>query len=129
MLKRGKDLKTGSVLLVEDSGEVRDVVVEILTREGFKVKSADDGLAAWKMLNSESFDLIISDMDVPGMDGERLLANLRKKSVETPVLLTSGVSTAKVVLGKSDFPGYRLLHKPFEINEMKKAIAELIDEK
>jgi DNA-binding response OmpR family regulator len=121
-------LKAVSVLLVEDSGEVRDLILEILTREGYEVKSTDNGLTAWEILNSETFDLVISDMDIPGMDGPQLMQKMRSKSVRTPVLLTSGVKLAQSQLDRGDFPPYRLLCKPFGINEIKEAITELLDE-
>jgi len=121
-------LKTGSVLLVEDSDEVRDLILEILAREGYEVKSTDNGLEAWEILNSETFDLIISDMDIPGMNGPQLFNKLRSDGVRTPVLLTSGVKLAQSGLNRSDSSRYRLLCKPFDINEIKKAISELLDE-
>jgi DNA-binding response OmpR family regulator len=122
-------MTAGSVLLIEDSSEVRDVLTEILIRDGYKVKSADDGISAWKILNSESFDLIISDMDLPGMDGLELIANMRKNSIETPVLLTSGVNRIKKNAAWNDLARYRLLCKPFEIKEIRKAILDLTGEK
>lgn len=121
-------MKTGSVLLVEDSEEVRNLILEILTRDGYEVKSTGNGLEAWEILNSETFDLIISDLDIPGMNGPQLFNKLRSEGVRTPVLLTSGVELAQSKLGRSDFSRYRLLRKPFDINEMKKAITELLDE-
>jgi DNA-binding response OmpR family regulator len=119
----------GSVLLIEDSSEVRDVLTDILVKDGYKVKSAADGIRAWNILNSESFDLIISDTDIPGMDGLELIANMRKKSIETPVLLTSGVNRIKKNKARNDLSRCRLLCKPFEIKEIRKAILDLTGEK
>jgi len=121
-------LKTGSVLLVEDSDEVRDLILEILAGEGYEVRSTDNGSEAWEILNSETFDLIISDMDIPGINGPQLFNKLRSRGVRTPVILTSGVKLAQSSLDRSDFSRYRLLCKPFDINEIKKAITELLDE-
>jgi len=118
-----------SVLLVEDDDEVRNIVAEILTQNGFTVTSACDGLSAWDMLNSESFDLVITDMGLPGMNGEELLINMRKSSIGTPVILISAVKFKKGHPSYDDLSGYRLIHKPFEINEMKKIILDLLNEK
>lgn len=121
-------MKTGSVLVVEDSDEVREVILEILAREGYEVRSTDNGLEAWDILNSGTFDLIISDMDIPGMNGPQLMKKIRSSAVQTPILFTSGVKLAQAKLDRSDFTHYRLLCKPFDVKEIKSAIAELLDE-
>ncbi len=121
-------MQPGTVLLVEDSVEVRDVVAEILTRDGYSVSITSDGLSAWKMISSQYFDLVISDMGLPGMDGKELLRNMRKNSIKTPVLLTSGVRI-KEKIGCGTVSDCRLIYKPFEINEIKNAIFDLLKKK
>lgn len=122
-------MTAGSVLLIEDSSEVRDFLREILARDGYEVKLADDGNRAWQIINSETFDLIISDLDLPGMNGEELFARMRERSIDTPVLFTSGVSMIKEKINMDGFSGCRILTKPFEIKEIEKAISDLMGEK
>lgn len=121
-------MRAGTVLLVEDSIEVRDVVAEILTRDGYAVSTTCDGLSAWKMISSQHFDLVISDMGLPGMDGRELLRNMRKNSIKTPVLLTSGVRISENI-SCGDMADCRLIYKPFEINEIKNFIFDLLNKK
>jgi DNA-binding response OmpR family regulator len=121
-------MPAGSVLLVEDSIEVREVIVEILLCNGFKVKSTSDGISAWEMITSRRFDLIIADMGLPGMDGGELLKNMRKNSIPTPVLLVSGVKMNKNIQHRG-LSNYAVIYKPFDVNEIKKALFGLLNKK
>ncbi len=126
MLRKDRLKPAGSVLLVEDSDEVRDFVSEILIGDGFEVSTACDGRGAWSLINSRHFDLVISDMGLPDMDGEELIRSMRKNSIGTPVLLISGV---KIYEGKKGgFPRSQLIYKPFEVNEIKKAVFDLLNQ-
>ena len=121
-------MQAGNVLLVEDSIEVRDLVAGILTHNGYTVSISCDGFNAWEMMTSNYFDLVISDLGLPGLDGKELLKNMRKNSIETPVLLISGVKIGE----NSDLDvisNCRLIHKPFEINEIKNAVSSLLNKK
>jgi DNA-binding response OmpR family regulator len=114
-----------SALLVEDSVEVRRVIREILWNENYKVKSAADGIQAWEIVNNEPFDLIVSDLGLPGMSGEELLRNMRKKAITTPVILTAGVDP-KIGERDGELPtNCRILKKPFEVKELRKLIFAL----
>ncbi|UCC78319.1 MAG: response regulator [Candidatus Zixiibacteriota bacterium] len=126
MLKKDSLKPAASVLLVEDSDDVRDFVSEILTGEGFSVSTARNGLSAWSLISSRYFDLVISDMGLPDMDGEELLRNMRRNSIGTPVLLISGVRINEAK--ESGFPDSQLIYKPFEVNEIKKAIFDLLNQ-
>lgn len=121
-------MRAGNVLLVEDYVEVGDVVAEILARNGYAVSKTCDGLSAWEMISSQHFDLVISDLGLPGLDGRELLKNMRKNSIKTPVLLTSGVRISEK-FGCGDMSSCRLIYKPFEINEIKNAIFDLLNKK
>lgn len=118
-----------SVLLIEDSLEVRDVVSEILVCYGYNVTLADNGLDAWEKVNTNAFDLVITDMGLPDMDGEEFVRKMRRNSIKTPVLLTTGVDMKKSRIKWDDFSNYRLLLKPFNISEIKTAISELLEKK
>ena len=129
MSRRGKIVPPKSALLVEDSADVRDIIREILITENYSVKSASDGLSAWEIVNSERFDLIISDLGLPGMSGEELLRNMRKRSIDTPVILTAGIDIGQDSLDRKQLSNFTILNKPFRVEEIKKLISGLIREK
>jgi len=122
-------MASNSVLLIEDFPEVRDVVSEILACYGYDVTLADNGYEAWEKVNVRPFDLVIADLGLPDMDGEEFFRKMRRNSIKTPVLLTTGVDMKKSRIKWDDFSNYRLLLKPFNISEIETAISELLEKK
>lgn len=80
-----------SVLVVEDSITSRMLLKNILESSGYLVKTAVDGVDAWNALNAESFDVVVSDVEMPRMDGFTLTANIRgdQKLFTLPVVLVT----------------------------------------
>ena len=85
--------RLGSILVVEDDKLVRDVLVEGLEMKSFEVVTAADGIEAFLLLGKRAFDLILSDVAMPNLDGLTLLRLKSEKGIGTPVIfLTSSVS-------------------------------------
>ena len=118
-----------SALLVEDSREVMEVIREILSSYEYSVRATADGLKAWEMINAELFDLVISDLGLPGMSGEELLRNMRKKSIDSPVIITAGIDLNTNDPRWKQLTNYRIINKPFGVEEIKGLISDLISEK
>jgi DNA-binding response OmpR family regulator len=82
-------MKDYRILLVEDDHDIRELVYEILSAEGFKCTKAIDGLAAIEMLKSETFDLLITDFQMPRLNGVQLLDWCRESKIHFPVIFIS----------------------------------------
>lgn len=81
------------LLVVEDEVELLDVVSRLFTSLGFQVKVASDGQAAWTLCESEDFDIVLSDVRMPGLDGLELLKRLKARNADRPkVVMMSGYS-------------------------------------
>ncbi len=96
------------VMVVDDEATARDELCEALTDEGFQVSSAGDGEAALALARCESFDVCISDIRMPGIDGIELLRRLSEISPETMVLMVTaygGMDSAieALRLGATDY--------------------------
>ena len=74
------------ILVVEDEANIADYLVRGLREEGFVVEHAADGVSAWHSLRDDSWDLILLDWWLPGMDGLELLRLFRERDRRTPVL-------------------------------------------
>ncbi len=102
------------ILLVDDSGTMRTIQKRCLNSMGVKdISEAADGLAALDLCRSESFDIILSDWNMPKMDGMEFLKEFRKLDSRTPfIMITTEAERERVVLaiqaGVSDY-----LVKPF----------------
>ncbi|SMQ57967.1 two-component system, cell cycle sensor histidine kinase and response regulator CckA [Altererythrobacter xiamenensis] len=116
----------GRILLVEDEDMVRAVAERALTRAGYEVKAYSDGeegLAAIK--RGGEFDLIVSDVVMPGMDGPAMARGIREIHPDLPVLFMSGY--AEEQLRKDiDIPNMHFIAKPFSVQEIGDKVADVM---
>jgi two-component system OmpR family response regulator len=77
------------ILLVEDDALLADGLARSLSQTGYQVELASDGLIADRLLESGSFDLVILDLGLPGLDGRKVVERLRKRKQTMPVLVLS----------------------------------------
>ena len=111
----------GAALLIEDNPEVAAVTTSMLEQAGCRVVHVDNGTAALKRLESGGFDIVLSDIVMPGgMDGIQLAHKIRARFPDLPILLISGYSDAML----SAAPSFGLLKKPFNGAELTKAVRE-----
>ncbi len=116
------------VLLVEDEPDVRMLVVDVLRELGYSVEVASDGAAALPFLEgAERFDLLVTDVGLPGMNGRQLAEIARQQRPELRVLFMTGYARNAQV--RSDFleEGMDLLTKPFSIDELAQRVRGLIE--
>lgn len=100
------------ILIVDDEPMMREVLGDVMTSEGYRVRCAKDGQEALEVVAIEPPDLIVSDVAMPGVDGVELVRRLRGRGADVPVVLISG-HAARVKL-----PGVRFIRKPFEIDHL-----------
>jgi two-component system OmpR family response regulator len=106
------------IMLVEDDALLADGIVRALKRDGFAINWLSDGRSAQTSLVAETPDVLVLDLGLPDMDGLELLAWLRGKGLQLPVLiLTARDSTSDKVVGL-DKGADDYLAKPFDIQEL-----------
>ncbi len=120
----GAKVKPGmKVLLVEDSEHVRYFAHQLLTDLGCEVIEAADADEALSRLEERNFDLVFSDIVMPGKTGLELAEHIRSIQPELPVLLASGYSSKQFIpLDQRRFP---ILRKPYDYEALATAIAQL----
>ena len=96
------------ILVVDDEPGVRQVLINYLSGVGYYVDSAQDGTVALDRLSRDSFDLVITDLKMPNMDGRALLQIMSDRFPEIPKLVLTGYSTDEDIIhalktGASDF--------------------------
>ncbi|MGN1020518.1 MAG: response regulator transcription factor [Aristaeellaceae bacterium] len=106
------------ILLAEDDANLRCVVEKTLRGAGYTVAAAEDGQAAWEMFCRERFDLVVTDVMMPRMDGNALTAAVRGQSRDVPVLMLTALETIddkekSFTSGADDY-----LVKPFVLREL-----------
>lgn len=89
------------LLVIEDEIRLADILSDWFQKKGFEVTICHDGLSGYEKAQNENFDVILSDVMLPGLDGFQLVRKLREKKIATPVLFL----TARVELPREIFPG------------------------
>tara|TARA_R110000824_G_scaffold12043_6_gene52993 strand:- start:8676 stop:11117 length:2442 start_codon:yes stop_codon:yes gene_type:complete len=123
---------SGHILLVEDEDMVRAVAERALTRQGYTVVTASEGEEALGLLavqanEEQQFDMIVSDVVMPNMDGPTMAKHVRKNYPELPILFMSGY--AEEQLRKSiDLDKVSFLPKPFSVAQIAEAVGETLAE-
>ncbi len=111
------------VLLVDDDDQVRASLARLLTMCGASVRAVSSGERALTEADHLCFDVVLLDVLMPGIDGWQTLARLRKKGVQTPVMMVSGYSYEPQREQLALANGF--LAKPFTLDELEAALAEL----
>jgi CheY-like chemotaxis protein len=114
------------ILYVEDDDSVRDLISKTLTRSGYAVTLAVDGMEGWEELRSGQFDLLITDNEMPAMTGLELVTKARLEGLEIPIIVASG--SIDVFAGPAA-PRLHLaaaLQKPFAVDELLSAVRQAL---
>jgi two-component system response regulator AtoC len=117
------------VLVIDDDPGVREYMEALVSRQGYRVWAVADGESALASLNERKPDLITLDVVLPGMDGLAMLAELKRRLPDVPVVMLSGHGQARNIveamkLGASDF-----LRKPFEVEELELAFQKALEKR
>ena len=119
------------ILVIDDDDQVRRVLVRTLQREDYDVDELDDGEKALKSFRQNKYDLLITDIIMPGKEGIETMIEIKREFPGVKVIAISGggrissrdcLSMAKHMGAKYTFS------KPFERSELLEAVKELIDE-
>lgn len=120
---------SGTVLLVEDEEAMRKMAGIMLNHMGYTVITAKDGVDAVDVLRKHNGEIrcVLCDLTMPGMDGWKTMAALRKISPSLPVVLTSGYDLEKMIKDSDHELPNAFLSKPFHLKELGDAICRAVD--
>jgi two-component system sensor histidine kinase and response regulator WspE len=124
-----KSLQQKSVLVVDDSMTVRELERKILVSAGYQVTTAIDGIDGWNTLKSKKFDLIISDIDMPRLNGIELVTRIKQDplSNSVPVIIVSYKEREEDRMrGLHAGADYYLTKSSFQNDEFLQAVTNLI---
>jgi DNA-binding NtrC family response regulator len=122
-------LGVGNILVVDDEGTIRTLLKDILVREGHEVTVISGGKQAIDLMERRRFDLVVTDLKMPGSDGVEVLLAAKEVDPQLPVLVITGYPTVEsmarlVRMGASDY-----ITKPFNIDLIKVTVAKLLNRK
>jgi len=115
------------ILVVDDELSMREFLSILLEREGYAVTAAGSAEEALRMMESDPFDLVLSDVNMPGLSGMELLARIKEKSPETAVLILTAFSGAEQAVEAMKLGAYDYVCKPFKNEEIKQLVKNALE--
>jgi len=104
------------ILVADDEAGIRALLFDVLSKEGFRVTLAKDGKETLDQMKKRRFDLIITDIDMPRLDGIDLLKKMKEKGRREKVIIMSGMGPERIITAENIVPIYKMLEKPFPMN-------------
>jgi len=124
-----KQGKTVQILIVDDEPLIRKSLYEILRIEGYRVQMAETGEEAMGILKKERIDIVVTDFQLPKMNGIHLLEEIKHRSPKTEVILITGYGTIESAVTAMKKGAFDYITKPINDNEIKIIIQKLIEKR
>ncbi|MBI2894932.1 MAG: EAL domain-containing protein [Deltaproteobacteria bacterium] len=116
----------GRILVVDDEPALLRAYSRTLSASGHQVETASDGEAAVGLCRANDYDVIISDISMPGMDGIQLLRTVRESNLDVPVVLVTASPAVQTALEAVEYGALRYLLKPVDIPELRKVVSRAV---
>ena len=122
-------MPSGRVLIVDDEEAVRSLLFNFLTQLGYEVATAADGEEALQKYDRGRFDVVVSDMVMPKMDGLRLLKEIKVRDARAVFLVITGFPSVETGVEAMKAGAYDYIAKPFELADLQAKIARALERK
>ena len=116
-----------SILVVDDDKHILKFLREILSRMGHQLTTADNGARALEILEEHDFELIVSDLQMPRVDGIRVLKASKTKNPDTEVLILTGYGSIKSAVRAMKAGAFEYLSKPVDVDELRIKVKQALD--
>lgn len=114
------------VLVVDDDDAIRDTLYDLLS-EQYTCQTAETAEKALARLEADEYDVVLTDISMPGLSGLELLGHIRQKYATTPVIIISGISDQEHAQGLIKLGAFDFLLKPFRLEVVEKSVERAVD--
>jgi two-component system, response regulator, stage 0 sporulation protein F len=115
------------ILVVDDEENARIALSKILTREGYEVASAGNGYEALNYLRGKEVELIITDINMPEMNGLTFLRELSRSHPDSNVIMVTAYGEVESYIEAMNLGAFEYINKPVKIDELKKIIRKIFN--
>lgn len=122
-----ENLSKGKILIVEDEKSMREVLAILLEGEGYAVALAAGGIEGISLLNKDIFDMVITDIKMPKVNGFEILKKVRETSPDTLVIMITAFGTTESAIEAMQLGAYDYIHKPFKIDEIRLVVKKALE--
>ena len=120
-------VRSSRILVVDDEKPMLGLLKEMLGAAGYEVVTASGGRKAFVRFSMDRFDLVITDIVMPGMDGIELFKALKRVDPDIPVIMTTGYPAEDTAAQLVKLGATAYITKPFEANVMKSTVAKALE--
>ncbi len=120
-------MPSGCILVVDDEERQREIYRDILEGEGYETETAPSGEVALSLLAQKRFDLVLTDLNLTGMTGIQLLAEIQAADPSITVILITGYPSIQSAIEATKRGVYRYLEKPVDRDELLKVVGEVFE--
>lgn len=113
------------ILVVDDDETIRDTLFELLCEE-YLCQTADTAEKAYARLEADSYDVVLTDISMPGPSGLELLGHVRQRFPSTPVIIMSGIGDQDHAQGLIKLGAFDFLLKPFSLEVVEKSVRRAV---
>jgi len=117
------------ILVVDDERSMREMLSILLEREGYEAVEAKNGQEALQFFETSLFDLVISDIQMPGLNGIELLARIKQLAPEIPVLMITAFATAEQAVDAIKLGAFHYFTKPFNNDEIRALVRNALEKR
>jgi len=113
------------VLVIDDDPDIREILGYLLTTLGYDTHAAADGVEGLALFQQERYDLVLTDLGMPGLTGWEVAGAVRQRTPTVGVILITGRATEEVA-GRARAEGLPLVPKPFSLDTLKTVVAKAL---
>ncbi len=120
-------MPNGRILVVDDEDSIREYLSMMLEREGYEVSSSADGRKAVRLCAKGAFDVVVTDIQLPGLTGIELLSSLRESDPSVPVIIVTGHASQESAIEALNLGAFYYLLKPVSNEELKQVVRNALE--
>lgn len=114
------------ILIVDDDETIRDTLYELLT-DNYLCQTADSAEKALARLEADNYDVVLTDISMPGLSGLELLGQVRQRFPTMPVIIISGIGDQEHAQGLIKLGAFDFLLKPFSLDTVEKSVKRAVE--
>lgn len=121
--------KARSVLVVDDERDMCDLIVDFLGREGYEVEAAHTGFEALARVREQDYDVVVTDLRMPGMDGIEVLREVKTLRPDVPVILITAFGSIDLAIEAMKAGAFYFVTKPFKMRQLEALVAKAAEQR
>lgn len=116
----------GRILIVDDNARARQSMAEVLQAAGHPVMTCASALEALKVVHQQSFEVIITDLQMPGMDGLAFIRALAERNVESQIVMVTAFASVASAVEAMRYGAFDYIEKPFDVEQLEELVARAL---